>query len=27
FLQTIGFLAQARQDGTATGEAKGDGSD
>ena len=27
FLQTIGFLAQARQDGTATCEAKGDGSD
>ena len=27
FLQTIGFLAQARQDGTATCEAKGDGTD
>ena len=27
FLQTIGSLAQARQDGTATGEAKGDGTD
>ncbi|MCE0588405.1 cell division protein FtsK, partial [Clostridioides difficile] len=26
-LQTIGFLAHARQDGPATGEAKGDGSD
>lgn len=27
FLQTIGSLAQARQDGTATCEAKGDGTD
>ena len=27
FLQTIGSLTQARQDGTATCEAKGDGSD
>ena len=27
FLQTIGSLVQARQDGTATCEAKGDGSD
>ena len=27
FLQTIGFLSQARQDGTATCEAKGDGTD
>ena len=27
FLQTIGRLAQARQDGTATCEAKGDGTD
>ena len=27
FLQTIGSLAQARQDGTATCEAKGDGAD
>ena len=27
FLQTISSLAQARQDGTATCEAKGDGTD
>ncbi|MDE8682456.1 ATP-binding protein, partial [Blautia schinkii] len=27
FLQNIGFLAQARQDGSATCEAKGDGTD
>ncbi|HBF2914094.1 TPA: cell division protein FtsK, partial [Clostridioides difficile] len=27
FLQTIGSLAYARQDGTATCEAKGDGTD